>query len=214
MKPRDERRGFTLTEMLVAIGIMVLVMGMAVPVLVSSRARTRRVDAINAVRSALAAARQAAVKRRTVVAVEFVLDPSANRGDYMLVVDKSDDPLMTDRVIGNPVELPDFVKFDRVAFVWTVENGWPDDPSDDYDQYYVDTGDPDPTKRYPDIAYLPDGTVADTEGTTDIYLVDTVDNLSNLQRVLPATGLVINARHLQDPIQPEGPTNPRDEGWL
>ena len=212
MKSPTSTRGFTLTEMLVALGVMILAISLAIPVLRSSRARTRRTDAVNSVRAALASARQSAVERRTVVAVEFITDPtSATRGDRMVIVDKTIGLLEEDRQIGGALELPDFVKFEPVPPDWTLENGWngdPDDVADSFSLYGPNAG------PYPDIAHRPDGTVADVEGTTDIVLVDTVDNLRTVLRVLPVTGLVVEPMHLQDPSLPAGPSNPMDEGWL
>jgi prepilin-type N-terminal cleavage/methylation domain-containing protein len=203
MKRQDTARGFTLIEMLVTLAIMIVVIGISVPIVSSARASARRSDAVNAVRGALAAAREAAVERRTVVAIEFVGSANVNRGDVMILTDKSVD-VTGDRRIGNPIALPDFIKFSTtIATEWTLANGWDGDPDDIYDP----AGDP-------DIAYKPDGTVADTEGTTDLALWDTVDDLRIVLRVLPATGLVVEAWHLQDPLLPEGPTNPRDRGWL
>ncbi|MHC4712818.1 MAG: type II secretion system protein [Planctomycetota bacterium] len=203
MRRQDTARGFTLIEMLVTLAIMVLVIGISIPIVATARASARRSDAVNSVRGALAAAREAAVERRTVVAIEFVSSTDVNRGDVMILTDKSVD-VTGDRRIGNPIALPDFIKFSKsIATEWTLENGWDGDPDDLYD----------PSGNH-DIAYKPDGTVADTEGTTDLALWDTVDDLRIVLRVLPATGLVVEAWHLQDPLLPEGPTNPRDRGWL
>lgn len=212
MKSRKTCGGFTLIEMLVTLGVMILAISLAIPMLRTSRARTRRSDAVNAVRAALTSARQSAVERRTVVAIEFVRDlESANRGDRMVIMDKTvgiDDPI---RQIGGAIELPEFIKFQAVPPDWTLENGWQGDGADSADTFELLDGTSAP---YPDIAYRADGTAADVEGTTDIVLVDTVDNLRTVLRVLPATGLVVRARHLQDPSLPEGPGNPRDRGWL
>jgi len=212
MRSVKTRTGFTLTEMLVALGVMVLAVSIAVPVLMTSRARTRRVDAVNAVRAALASARQSAVQRRTVVAVEFVEDTtSATRGDRMFIVDKSLGITDEERVIGSAIELPEFIKFESDAPDWTLENGWDGDPQD-----LADTPDllDDSTGPYPDIAYRPDGTAADPQGTTSIVLIDTTEGLRTVLMVLPVTGLVIEPPHLQDPALPEGPGNPMERGWL
>lgn len=213
MKSRKTCGGFTLIEMLVTLGVMILAISLAIPMLRTSRARTRRSDAVNAVRAALTSARQSAVERRTVVAIEFVRDlTSANRGDRMVIMDKTvgiDDPI---RQIGGAIELPEFIKFQAVPPDWTLENGWQGDGGDSADTFDLLDDAPPP---YPDIAYRPDGTAADVEGTTDIVLVDTVDNLRIVLRVLPATGLVVRARHLQDPGLPQDDvTNPRRRGWL
>ena len=204
-------RGFTLAEMLVAIAIMVIAIGIAVPLFVGARARTRRSDAVNAVRAALAAARQQAVQLRTIVAVEFLLDASGTSGRHMILVDKSDLPTGTDRRLGAPIELPDFIEFQAVAPVWTLANGYQDDASDVTDTQVLTDGTSPP---YPDIAFRADGTLADQPGTTDIAILDTVENLRIVLRVLPATGLVVEAAHLQNPDFGESEDNPRRRGWL
>jgi len=204
MRRGRKRRGFTLTEMLVTLSIMIVVAGVAIPLFVTSRARTRRSEAVNAVKAALAAARQAAVERRTAVAVEFFLDTSsANRGDYMVVIDKSID-ISGGRQIGSRIRLPDFIKFDDSPPDWTLENGWGDDDLDMVD-----------AEGTPDIVYQPDGTAGDPARTTDIALLDTDENLKLVLRVLPATGLVVRAEHRRDPTQPpDDVTNPMRKGWL
>jgi prepilin-type N-terminal cleavage/methylation domain-containing protein len=231
MRREPKRAGFTLIEMLVVISIIIIVSGITIPLFVSTRSTTRRNDATNSVQAALAAAREAAVERRTVVALEFVSDPAdPMRGDFMQLVDKSRDIEDADpkkelqkRLIGNPIPLPDFIKFDfevnaasppnyiGKSIEWTLENGWDGDKNDYYDDWPLPGT---AVNEYPDIAYRPDGTVADQEGTTDIALVDASEPARNVIRVLPATGLVIRARHLQDPSAAEGPTNPRTTGWL
>ena len=231
MRREPNRAGFTLIEMLVVISIIIIIAGITIPLFVSSRSTTRRNDATNSVQAALAAAREAAVERRTVVALEFVSDPAdPMRGDFMQLVDKSRDLENPDpkkelrsRLIGNPIPLPDFIKFDcevnatappnyiGKSIEWTLENGWDGDAND----YYDDTPLPGTAvDQYPDIAYRPDGTVADPEGTTGIVLVDVSEPARNVIRVLPATGLVIRAKHLQNPSLPESPTNPKTTGWL
>ncbi len=215
MKRRSKSRGFTLAEMLVALGVIVLAVSMAVPMLAASRARTRRVDSVNIVRAALASARQSAVERRTTVAVEFVHDPDNPRGgDMMYIVDKSVDGFTDDaqRIIRGPIRLPDFVRFDINSPNWTLENGWDGDSADLADTITFLQGNPPP---YPDIAYRADGTAADHEGTTSIALIDTVEDLRTVLQVLPVTGLVIEALHLQDPLLPHDvDTNPLGRGWL
>ena len=229
---RTTVRGFTLAEMLVVISLIVIIAGITIPLFVSTRATTRRNDAVNTVQGALTAARQAAVERRTIVALEFVADSNdPQRGDVMVLVDKSDTAKRPEYVanpqlrrIGPPMPLPDFIKFDynrlpvgggplSTSPEWTLENGWSSDPGDYYDSgITLVPGVPPP---YPDIAYLPDGTVADGEGTTSIALIDVADTARDVLRVLPATGLVVRARHLQDPLLPEDPaTNPSVTGWL
>ena len=206
------RRGFTLAEMLVVLAVMVLAIAIALPIFRNARAKTRRSDAVNAVRAALAAARQEAVRRRTTVAVEFLLDASGTSGRAMILVDKSDDlPEDSDRRLGQPIELPDFIEFEAVAPLWTLANGWPDDPTDTTDTTVLLAGIAPP---HPDIVYRADGTAADDGGTTKIALLDTVENLRTVLRVLPATGLVVEAEHLQYPTLPEGTGNPRRKGWL
>jgi len=218
--PAGREAGFTLIEMLITLGIMVLIAGMTVPLFLSTRARTRRSDATNAVMAALASAREAAVERRTMVAVEFICDAtSPNRGDFMQLVDKTDvraepryqaDPQL--RRIGAPIPLPDFIKFETASPEWTLIDGWGDPfalSNDTYDSFSLS---PNAANPYADVAYMPDGTLADPEGTTDIALIDTADRARDVVRVLPATGLVVRARHLQDPALPEGPNNPRTDG--
>lgn len=218
-----KRRGFTLVEMLVTISIIVVIASIMIPVFAAGRTRTRRTEATNAVMAALASAREAAVERRTIVAVEFISDPmSPDRGDMMVIVDKtlsSVEPRYDAttgqpglRRIGAPIPLPDFIKFDLASAAsddgWTLSNGWNGD-DDDSQEFSLSANAPPP---YPDIAYMPDGTVADPEGYTDIVLIDKSEPAREKLRVLPATGLVIRARHKQDPYQPEGPTNPRTTG--
>lgn len=213
MKRRGSR-GFTLIEMIAVIAVILLVLALSIPTFRSARARNRRSGAVNAVRAALASGRQSAVMKRTVVTIEFISDPtSPNRGDRMYRVDKSVDIAdLADRRLGKAIELPDFIKFDTMwANSWTLENGWDGDAYDYYDNVSLMEG---TTFPYPDIAYRADGTAADVEGTTDIVLLDTVDNLRIVLRVLPATGLVVEAWHLQNPLQPEGTTNLRRKGWL
>jgi len=245
MRAGKQRRGFTLVEMLVTISIMVLIAALVIPLFSRSRELTRRSDATNAVRAALQAAREAAIQRRTVVALEFVSAPDPRRGDLMILVDKSDhrnhpafdrsavladgtrgDPAR--RKIGQPIALPDFIKFDGnrtlpsgVIYTspeWTLVSGWPGDANDFYDGNDLNLGVGSllqgTVTPYPEIAYLPDGTVADEPGTTDIALVDTTVTARQVLRVLPATGLVIEANHLQDPSAAPGPTNPSRRGWL
>ena len=209
----EHERGFTLTEMLVTLGVMILAVSLAIPMLRTSRAGTRRSDAVNAVRAVLASARQSAVERRTAVAIEFVRDlTSVNRGDRMVIMDKTVGIGDPSRQIAGAIELPEFIKFQTWSPDWTLENGWQGDSADSADTFELLDG---TTAPYPDIAYRPDGTAADVEGTTDIVLVDTVDNLTIVLRVLPATGLVVEARHLQNPGLLEDPvTNPRRRGWL
>ena len=215
-------RGFTLAEMLVVLGIMAALTAIAIPVFLSSRAHSRRSDADNAIRAALMSARESAIRRRTVVAVEFIASANPQGGDMMVIVDKSKDFTGTDRRIGAPIPLSDFVKFDigavsPAADLCTLENGWNGDPLDTYDDVALVFGVPAP---HPDVAFLPDGTLADPEGTTDIVVYDTTErNTSGQQvrqwlRALPATGMVVEVWHVQDPSQPEGPANPRNKGWL
>ncbi len=229
--------GFTLVEILVVIGIMVAIAAIAVPLFSRGRELSRRSDAVNAVKAALAAARDSAIQRRTIVAVEFVSDtipgtPNTGdpmRGDVMILVEKSfsnpnirpeltADPTL--RRLGPPIPLPDFIKFDGNRLLpngtlytspeWTLANGWNGDANDTYDTL---TFIPGAFPPYPDIAYMPDGTLADPEGTTDIALIDVSTPAREVLRVLPATGLIVEAAHLQDPLLPEGPTNPRVKGW-
>ncbi len=222
MTRRTGSAGFTLVEMLVVLGIMITVAGIAIPVFLSSRAQTRQSDADNSIRAALAAAREAAIQRRTVVAVEFISYSDAQRGDVMVLVDKSDNFSGSDRRIGPPLPLPDFIKLDTANS--TLENGWNGDPTDDLDTTAL-VSSPNPlyayaAPPYPDIAYLPDGSLADPEGTTDIVLMDTTETNTSGQpvrqvlRALPTTGLVVDAWHLEDPTQAEGPANIRNKGWL
>ena len=225
---RPAGRGFTLVEMLVVITIIAIVVGLTVPLFMSGRVTTRRNNATNAVKGALAACRQAAVERRAMVAIEFISDPSPDRGDVMVLVDKSDTPDFvanpSHRQLGAPMALPDFVKFDvaNPGGEWTLENGWDGDPDDRYD-----------AAATPDICYRPDGTLADWPNTTNIVLIDTggvgqkmiddyfnhiiprVDAARDVIRVLPETGLVVYTAHLQDPSLPEdATTNPKRKGWL
>lgn len=204
------RRGFTLAEMLVVLSIMIVVAGIAVPIFLSSRTTTRRSDAENTIRAALSAAREAAIERRTVVAVEFM---SYSEGHAMVLVDKSKTgPASGDRRIGPPLMLPEFIEFDFVNS--TITNGWDNDPFDKYDTSTWLAGSAPP---YPDIAYLPDGSVDDPALNTDIVIIDTTEtnalgfSVRNVLRVLPATGLVVEAYHYEDP----GDTSTiRAKGWL
>ena len=198
--------------MLVAVSIMVLVLGITVPIFMSSRGNTRRAHAVNAVKAVLSAARQAAVRGRTSVAVEFVIT-GADTGDYMIIHDKTLGIADSARQIGRRHELPDFIRFEDIppaaAIVnyWSLENGWDDDPADDKDPAAA----PPP---YPDIVYKADGTLGDAPGTTDIVLLDTTEGVRTVLRVLPTTGLVIKARHRLDLTQTVSALNPERKGWL
>ncbi len=205
------RAGFTLAEMMVVITIIVIIAGITIPLFVSTRATTRRNDAVNTVKSALAGARQAAIQRRTVVALEFVSSNDTQRGDILVMVDKSKDITDDRRRLGQPIPMPEFIKFDTTSPEWTLDNGWIGDKNDVKDTITFIPSCPPP---YPDIAYMPDGTLADAEGYTDIALVDRSETARTVIRVLPATGLVVDARHLQDPATAEGPSNPKVKGWL
>lgn len=225
MKRVEKRSGFTLVEMLVVLGIIVIVVSMTTVLFVGSRTTARRSAAVNSVKAALAAARQAAVELRTAVSVEFIISSSPDRGDYMLVWDKSVDATLLPndpaRQIGPAVKLPDFIKLEPVPLTagaivnyWTLENGWNDDEDDVNDA----SGSSVVANRYPDITFLPDGTAGDPEMTTDIVLFDTAadegQGVRTVLRVLPATGLIVDARHVGDITQPESPTNPKLKGWL
>lgn len=199
--------------MLVVISIMVLILGITVPIFMSSRGNTRRAHAVNAVKAVLSAARQAAVRGRTSVAVEFVITGD-DTGDYMVIYDKTLGIPDSKRQIGGRHDLPDFVRFEDVppaaAIVnyWTLENGWEDDPADAKDPGLG------PSPPDPDIVYLADGTVGDAPGTTDIVLLDTSEGVRTVLRVLPTTGLVIEARHRLDLTQAVSALNPERKGWL
>jgi len=214
-------QGFTLAEMLVTITIIVIIAGITIPLFVSTRATTRRNEASNTLQAAIAATREAAIERRTVVALEFVTSADPDRGDVMVMVDKSVGLPDAQRQIGAATALQEFIKFDNnrplraggtsTSPEWTLENGWAGDSSDSADTVVLLPGTSPP---YPDIAYGPDGTLADAAGTTDIALIDTAETARNVLRVLPATGLFTRAAHLQDPYQPESSTNPRNTGWF
>ena len=203
---RSGQRGFTLVEMLVTLGIMVAVAAIAIPVFLSSRASSRRTTAENYIRAALASARDAAIERRTTVAVEF--DFALNT---MTLRDKTDGLADKDRQLGAPIVLPDTIVFNPSGT--TLANGWSGDSFDSGDVV---------GKTTPDIAYTADGGIADAEGTTTIAISDTTEKntlnfpLTEVLSVLPATGLVVEISHHEDPDPDKAndPGNVEAKGWL
>jgi prepilin-type N-terminal cleavage/methylation domain-containing protein len=201
---RSGQRGFTLVEMLVTLGIMTVVAAIAIPVFLSGRASSRRTTAENYIRAALASARDAAIEHRTTVAVEFDFATGV-----MTLRDKTTGLADKDRQLGAPIALPDHISFD--ASQSTLVNGWNGDPFDSGDAVGA---------TMPDIAYTADGGIADAEGTTTISIIDTTEknakgtDLTEVLSVLPATGIVVEASHLEDPSQPAGPGNVEAKGWL
>lgn len=229
---RNGQPGFTLVEMLVVMGIMTALAAIAIPVFLGSRAVTRQNGAENAVRAAIATARDAAIQRRHNVAVEFVYNTAdAQRGDVMIILDKSPNPIGSRR-IGAPIALPDFIKFDLTYMLDSGAQNPPDhpggalsnvtegsigDPGDVYDEVTLGP----PAVKYPDITFTADGSTVDPDGTTAIALFDTTEKnkygqLRTVLQVLPTTGLVVEPPHYEDFTNPP-PVNPTQvyaKGWL
>jgi len=91
------RRGFTLTELLIVIGLIVLVIALAVPAF-KAMSGGRSIDAAqNQLAAVLGAARAEAIGLQKVRGVFFFLDPSTERVNALLVQESDYRPLLADK---------------------------------------------------------------------------------------------------------------------
>jgi prepilin-type N-terminal cleavage/methylation domain-containing protein len=112
------RRGFTLVELLVVLGILVLLMALAVPLFGLLSGKRSIGSARNQVGAALAAARAQAIAQQEVRGVLFVVDPASQRINGILVrateehpgdatfAQQSDAQVFLDAVDADPIVLP------------------------------------------------------------------------------------------------------------
>jgi len=193
-------RGFTLTELLVVVGIVVLLLVVTVPAFSAALRSYRGTSGVNVVQAALKAARTAAIRNHTLCSLEFRIDDG---GHYMVCEEEKG--VDADRPVGLRNYLPADVEFDPVGTYedrdlrevsWTLHHGWvgeddsgrdlqepptPQRTLDEYDnddwpaQQEMDARNEATEGGYEelgDIAFRSDGSCADGKGETTLIIVD------------------------------------------
>jgi prepilin-type N-terminal cleavage/methylation domain-containing protein len=178
------RGGFTLTEILVVIGIIVILAAASVPILGTLTTQTNLAETKALFADALRRARTEAIRRRAVVSVEIV--KVAGEGDYeatkLVVVEWTpNEPNRTydQRALLKPITLPRGVSFSGPAEGWIgvadsepAGNFWSDGTAEEECGGQV-------TTRLGDYAIGPEGTLRDPGGDLTVTLTD--DNNAALE---------------------------------
>ena len=192
------KRGFTLTELLVVVAIIILLVAVSVPAFLSATRVGRLSAGVRSVQAALMAARNLAVSYNRLYSVEFgkVNDPAYNlriddddnwlndsgfgwdrddRGYFVTVQqEEREDPTTQGDILARKATiLPKNIvlAFNSSATdaQWTAIGPTPNDPTKDT---WDDTGTAIQDDDGPDIAFQPDGSSADAVGQTTVVLYD------------------------------------------
>ena len=179
------RRGFTLTELLVVVAIIILLVAVSVPAFLSATKAGRLSAGVRTVQAALMAARNLAIAHNAIYSVEFGevlthdldLDPNATPATtlnadywqpddqgYFVAVQRED--LAGDVIVRDISVLPLNIALAfgsdtaGTEWEWTAKQGW------------VGNTDTDGNDQCVDIAFQPDGSSADAQGETTVVLYD------------------------------------------
>ncbi len=212
------RRGFTLTELLVVVAIIILLVAVSVPAFIGATRSGRLSAGVRTVQAALMSARNRAISENVIYSVEFGEINDAN-DDYDLRID--DDPTPPGNWLN---DLDHGWHPDQRGFFVAVQCEQPADPTDtdtgdvlareatalpkhivlafdsnatDADWTAVETDDWDDTGTparddgCPDIAFQPDGSCADAADQTSVVLYDITEEADDDGNVTVAVITVV-----------------------